>query len=90
VASLTQPTCSLATGTVTVTSPATGAGITYTVTGTSPVVAPVTNATGIFSGLATGIYDVTTTNGAPCTSLATSITINVQPATPTTSAIWHN
>jgi hypothetical protein len=88
--SLTQPTCSLATGTVTVTAPATGAGITYTVTGTNPVIASVSNSTGIFSGLTAGDYDVTTTNAAPCTSLATGITINVQPATPTTSAIWHN
>ncbi len=89
-ASLTQPTCSLATGTVTITAPAPGAGITYTVTGTNPIVAAVSNATGIFSGLAAGDYDITTTNAAPCTSLATSITINTQPATPTTSAIWHN
>ena len=90
VVSLTQPTCGLATGTATVTSPVAGAGISYTVTGTNPVVASVTNTTGIFSGLATGDYDVTTTNAEPCTSLATIITINVQPATPTTSAIWHN
>jgi hypothetical protein len=90
VVSLTQPTCSLATGTATVTSPIAGAGISYTITGTNPVVASVTNTTGIFSGLATGDYDVTTTNAEPCTSLATSIVIIIQPATPTTSPIWHN
>ena len=79
---LTQPTCTVPTGTITVTAPAPGAGITYTVTGTSPVVAPVTNATGVFAGLNPGVYDVTTTNGAGCTSLATSATINAQPVTP--------
>jgi hypothetical protein len=84
-ASLTQPTCSTATGTITLTLPAIGTGVTYTVTGTSPVVAAVTNATGIFSGLATGIYDVTTsllTDPNNCTSSAVSLTINAQPETP--------
>ena len=82
-ASMTQPTCSTATGTITVTSPAVGTGITYTVTGTSPVVASVTNTTGIFAGLTTGTYDVTTTNGVGCTSLPTSKVIAAQPVTPT-------
>jgi len=50
----TQPTCAAPTGTITVTVPAPGAGITYTVTGTAPVVAPVTNATGLFAGLTPG------------------------------------
>jgi hypothetical protein len=88
--SLIQPTCTVATGTITVTSPIPAAGVTYTVTGTSPVVAGVTNTTGVFAGLATGTYDVTTTNGVGCTSAATVSVINVQPATPTTSAIFHN
>ena len=90
VATLTQPTCALATGAITVTAPTPGAGITYTVVGTTPIVGAVTNATGIFSGLATGNYNITTTNAAGCVSAATSITIIVQPATPTTSPIWHN
>ena len=81
-----QPTCSTATGTITVTVPAPGAGITYTVTGTSPVVAAVTNSTGVFSGLAAGTYDVTTSENG-CTSLPTSLTVNAQPATPTTPVI---
>jgi len=55
----TQPTCLVPTGTITVTVPANGAGVSYTVTGTSPVVAAQNNATGIFSGLAAGSYDVT-------------------------------
>ena len=81
-ASVTQPICDVATGTITVTSPSTGTGITFTVTGTSPVTAPVTNATGVFAGLAPGNYDVTTTNVAGCTSLPVSKVVNAQPGTP--------
>jgi uncharacterized repeat protein (TIGR01451 family) len=72
--SLTQPTCVTTTGTITVTTPAPGAGITYTVTGTNPAVAAQTNSTGVFSGLAVGDYDVTTTV-AGCTSPATPATL---------------
>ncbi|HRO76263.1 MAG TPA: hypothetical protein PLP27_08970, partial [Crocinitomicaceae bacterium] len=39
-----QPTCAIATGTITVSAPANGAGITYTVTGITPPVAGQTNA----------------------------------------------
>jgi len=84
-ASLTQPTCSTATGTITVNTPANGAGVTYTVTGTAPVVAAVSNSSGTFSGLATGDYSVTTslaTGPNTCTSSAVSLTVNAQPATP--------
>jgi len=88
--SLTQPTCDVATGTITVDVPTPDGFITYTVTGTNPVVASVTNDTGVFTGLASGVYDVTTTNAAGCTSSATSVTINTQPASPSTSGIWHN
>jgi hypothetical protein len=76
-----QPTCTVATGTITVTAPAPGKGITYTVTGTSPVKAPVTNSTGVFSGLAVGNYNVTTTNAAGCTSSPTALTVNPQSPT---------
>jgi hypothetical protein len=75
-----QPTCATATGTITVSSPANGAGISYTVTGTSPVVAAVTNMTGVFAGLAAGTYSVTTTNAAGCISAATTLEVNAQPA----------
>ena len=54
------------------------------------MVAAVTNTTGIFNLLTTGIYDLTTTNSTGCISAATIITINVQPITPNTSPIWHN
>lgn len=72
----TQPTCSIPTGTVTVTSPVPAAGITYTIVGTSPVVAAVTNSIGVFSGLTVGNYDVTVTNASGCTSSATAVTIS--------------
>jgi hypothetical protein len=69
----TQPNCKTPTGTVKVTSPSPAAGITYTITGTNPVVAAVTNTTGVFSGLAAGNYNVATTNG--CTSSPTTVVI---------------
>ncbi len=81
-ASLIQPTCIVATGTVTVSVPIPAAGTTYTLTGTAPVVAAQTNTTGLFTGLASGDYSVITTVGG-CTSTATLITINGQPANPT-------
>ncbi|WP_395056358.1 T9SS type B sorting domain-containing protein [Flavobacterium sp.] len=76
-----QPTCTVATGTITVSVPAAGAGITYTLIGTAPVVASVTNSTGIFSGLASGNYSVTTTLNS-CTSIGIALTVNAQPVTP--------
>jgi hypothetical protein len=84
-ATVTQPTCTLATGTITVSAPANGATVTYTVTGTSPVVAAQTNATGVFSGLASGVYSVIATDG--CASAPVSLTINAQPATPVISNV---
>jgi gliding motility-associated-like protein len=80
-ASVIQPTCIVATGTVTVSVPTPAAGTNYTITGTLPVVASQTNTTGVFVGLASGDYSVITTVGG-CTSTATLITINAQPANP--------
>jgi gliding motility-associated-like protein len=85
---LTQPTCSTSTGTITVT-PSGNAGDTYTVTGTTPVVAAATNDTGIFSGLASGTYTVVTTNANGCSSAAETVVINaalVVPANPSITA----
>ncbi|MGX7668984.1 beta strand repeat-containing protein, partial [Flavobacterium pedocola] len=76
-----QPTCTVATGTITVTVPAPASGISYTVTGTNPVVAAQSNTTGIFPNLNPGVYAVTYTK-LNCTSAATSLTVNAQPATP--------
>ena len=88
-----QPTCTVSTGTITVTAPANGAGITYTVTGTNPYVAPVTNATGLFTGLAPGIYNVTTTSNAECASAPTLLTVKAvsgAPAAPNANVTQPN
>jgi hypothetical protein len=70
----TQPNCKTPTGTITVTAPSPAAGITYTVTGTNPVVAAVTNITGVFAGLAPGFYTYSVTNTSGCSS-STSVEI---------------
>jgi hypothetical protein len=73
---LTQPTCAVATGTITVNTPVPATGITYTVVGTNPVVAAVTNSTGVFSGFAEGTYNVTASNVSGCgPSGALSVTL---------------
>ena len=79
---LVQPTCTLATGTVNVTSPLPSTGISYTVTGTNPVVPAVANTTGVFEGLTSGIYSVTSKSTSGCVSSPVSVTINPQPITP--------
>ncbi|MCF8322649.1 MAG: hypothetical protein K9I26_05870, partial [Flavobacterium sp.] len=71
---LTQPTCAVATGTITITTPVTGIqysinGLTYTTTTT-------------FSSLVSGVYSVTAKNSSGCISSATSTTINAQPTSP--------
>jgi len=78
-ADVTQPTCSLATGTITVNNP--DATITYTLTGPSPATTTQANTTGIFSGLAPGTYGLTATKNG-CTSGSASKTVNPSLATP--------
>jgi hypothetical protein len=73
---LTQPTCSLATGTITVNSPL-GTGLTYSINGST-----YTNTTGIFTAVAPGNYNVTAKSAAGCLSAVTSVTINPQPTIP--------
>lgn len=68
----TQPTCAVATGTITVT---TIAGLTYAINGTD-------YGAGVFNNVAPGTYQVTARNAAGCTSPATQVVINAQPATP--------
>ena len=75
-ATVTQPNCAVATGTITVTAPL-GAGLTYSIDGVT-----YTNTTGVFTGVVPGNYNVTVRNAAGCTSAATPLTINAQPATP--------
>ncbi|MDP4291984.1 MAG: T9SS type A sorting domain-containing protein, partial [Bacteroidota bacterium] len=71
-----QPTCSEATGTITVTAP-TGEGMSYSIDG-----ADYTNTTGVFTSVPTGAYNLTAKNIAGCVSEGTSVTINAQPVAP--------
>jgi hypothetical protein len=80
VASVTaQPTCTVATGTVTVSSPTTG--LTFIINGIS-----YSNSNGILTNIAQGTFNLTARNTSGCTSTATSITINAAPAIPATPA----
>jgi len=74
-----QPTCALATGTISVTAP-TGTGFTYSINGTT-----YTNTTGLFTGVTPGSYSVTAKNASGCISPITLVTVNAQPATPALS-----
>ncbi|TMI94127.1 MAG: T9SS type A sorting domain-containing protein [Bacteroidetes bacterium] len=78
-ATVIQPTCTTATGTINVTGP--DATITYTLTGPSPAVTTQSNTTGSFPGLAPGSYGLTATKNG-CTSGSVSKTVNPQPAAP--------
>jgi len=70
-----QPTCTSPTGTIVVTAPS-GANIEYSSGGTY-------QASGTFSGLAPGTYNITARNTATgCTSAVRSITVNPLPAGP--------
>ncbi|WP_165352482.1 hypothetical protein, partial [Flavobacterium anhuiense] len=86
--SVTQTTCASPTGTITVNTPANGSGISYTLTGTNPVSAPVNSTTGIFSGLVPGTYSVTTTNAQGCTSAPNAgIVVNAVAGAPTATGV---
>jgi gliding motility-associated-like protein len=76
-ATLIQPTCQLATGTISIATPAPASGISYSINGTD-----YSNTSGVFSGVAPGNYNVTYKNSAGCTSAALNVTINSQPPTP--------
>ena len=69
ILSVTNPTCSLPTGTITVTSP-TGTGITYSIDGVA-----FSNSNGIFNNLPAGNYSVWVKNTSSCISLSTAATI---------------
>jgi gliding motility-associated-like protein len=76
-ATVTQPTCSIATGSITVTNPASGTGYEYSVGG------PFQTGT-TFTALSAGDYYVTVRSLADisCISAPTSLTVNTQPITP--------
>ncbi|EMR04690.1 immunoglobulin domain-containing protein [Cesiribacter andamanensis] len=69
-----QPTCLIATATLTVSTPT---GVAYSINGTD-----YTNTNGVFTGVAPGTYSVTARNSDGCTSGATTATVNAQPQTP--------
>ncbi|HLN19885.1 MAG TPA: T9SS type A sorting domain-containing protein [Bacteroidales bacterium] len=78
IASVTQqPTCDIPAGTITITSPAPAAGITFSINGVD-----YTNTTGLFTGVAPGTYNVTVKNAAGCVSAPTALTVNAAPETP--------
>ena len=70
---LIQPSCTVSTGTITVLSP-TGTGMTFCIDGLD-----YTNTTGVFTGVASGNYDVTAKNSDGYVSSRTSSTINSKP-----------
>lgn len=76
VVTLNQPTCTVATGTITVTPPATGTGYTYSIDGTNY------QASNVFNNLSQGTYSVTIKSAAGCSSGITTAVIDPQPAAP--------
>ena len=75
-----QPTCTIATGSITITNPI-AAGLTYSVDGTT------FQAGTAFSNLAPGTYTVTVKNAAGCTSTTSAITINPVPGAPAVATV---
>ncbi|RYD92955.1 MAG: gliding motility-associated C-terminal domain-containing protein, partial [Sphingobacteriales bacterium] len=69
----THPTCTVATGSLTVNTP-TGAGITYSIDGGTTWQAGTT-----FANLAPGAYQITVMNSSGCTSTSPQVTINNSP-----------
>jgi hypothetical protein len=81
VATITQPSCTVATGSVLLSGlPASGTW-NLTRTGTSGATTTGTGTSTTISGLATGTYNFTVFDGT-CTSLPANVVINVQPGTP--------
>ncbi|TDE49184.1 hypothetical protein, partial [Flavobacterium sp. GT3P67] len=77
---LIQPTCLLATGTITVTAPL-GVGLTYSIDGINYQSSP------IFAGLAAGSYNVTVNGGGGCISTITVAVILSAPAVPVAATV---
>jgi gliding motility-associated-like protein len=72
---MTQPTCTTPTGTITINSPV-GAGLTYSIDGTTFVT------TSSFANLSPGTYTITVKNSNNCTSVNTPIVINTATGAP--------
>ncbi|TRW24284.1 T9SS type B sorting domain-containing protein [Flavobacterium zepuense] len=80
VTTVTQPTCTVTSGTINVSSP-TGTGITYSINGTDFQ----TETT--FANLAAGQYTLTVQNAGGCTSQSAPVTINAIPVAPAIASI---
>ena len=74
---VTQPTCALSTGTITVSSPS--SANTYSITRNNVT---IYSTNGSFSGLASGTYSLVAISTGGCPSTAKSVVVNAQPATP--------
>ncbi len=74
---ITQPTCTVATGTIIVTSTTTG--LTFSLNGAAYGVYPV----GGYQNLTPNNYTLTAQNTSGCISVVTNVTLNPQPSTPT-------
>lgn len=84
-ADVVQPTCSVTTGTITVTSES--SGLTFSINSTNP--SDFTNTNGIFSGLSAGDYTVRAKNADGCISDGITKTINKAPdATPAANVVF--
>ncbi|MFV8373667.1 T9SS type A sorting domain-containing protein [Flavobacterium sp. LB2P74] len=77
-ATVTQPTCSIDSGTVTVTSPT--AGLTYTLK-QGGVILYTANSSGVFSPVASGTYQFFASLGS-CSTQGDDVIVNPQPGTP--------
>jgi len=85
---LVRPDCTNPTGAITVTKPVPVTGIVYIITGTNPVVAAVSNSTGVFTGLSRGDYTVTYQNGSGCVSAAQTVSIQAANANTWDGTKW--
>jgi hypothetical protein len=81
IAITTQPTCNIAIGEITITSP-NGSGIVYSMDGNT-----YTNTTGVFTNVASGTYSLTAQNASGCTSPQTVVIINAAPVIPAAPSV---
>jgi hypothetical protein len=82
--SVTQPTCFVSTGNITITQP-TDVGMTYSINGST-----YTNTTGVFNNVASGTYSVTAKTSSGCVSAGTVTTINTVIPAPTVTIVQPN
>ncbi|WP_281322900.1 hypothetical protein [Flavobacterium aestivum] len=80
-----QPTCSVATGTISVLTPTPDGTLKYSINGLT-----YTNTSGAFTSVSPGTYSVTAKNASGCISPALSVTVNNQPATPVAPTLSSN